>query len=260
MQSETDESNPKPLWCPLSPNERRVIGVLVEKAKTTPDAYPLSLNALRSGCNQKSNRDPQMSLEEEQIEAALDKLREKKAIAEVLGGSRVSRYRHYMKVWLGTEAEELAVVTELLLRGPQTVGELRGRAARMAKIASVQDLRPILQSLQSKGLLLSLTPEGRGQVVTHTLYPERELEIIRARFSGAGYSAPQALAEPVAHRAGHSASQILAEPVAHTPPTAQPVPSSNSGQVESLRSEVAGLREEIARLRKDVEDLWESLK
>ena len=78
MQSESDESNPKPLWCPLSPNERRIVGVLVEKAKTTPDAYPLSLNALRAGCNQKSNRDPQMSLEEEQIEAALDKLREKK--------------------------------------------------------------------------------------------------------------------------------------------------------------------------------------
>ncbi|MEX2356895.1 MAG: DUF480 domain-containing protein, partial [Pirellulaceae bacterium] len=118
-------------WRPLKENQRRVVGVLVEKAKTTPDAYPMTLNGLTTGCNQKSNRDPQMKLETFEVEDALEQLREMGAVAEVHGDGRVVKFRHYMKDWLGCEGDELAVMAELLLRGPQTVGELRGRAARM---------------------------------------------------------------------------------------------------------------------------------
>src|SRR5262249_19657021 len=149
---------------------RRVLGVLVEKAKTTPENYPLSVNALRTGCNQKSNRFPMMQLEEEQVDEALDKLREVGAVAVVQGTSRVDRVRHLAYDWLGVEKVELAVMAELLLRGSQTVGELRGRAARMEPIKDLGELRPTLDALEKKGLIVYLTPHGRGCIVTHTLY------------------------------------------------------------------------------------------
>ena len=125
-----------PAWHPLSRVNRRIVGVLVEKAKTTPDQYPLSLNALTNGCNQKSNRSPQMSLEEHQVETALENLRTQGLVAEVQGGGRVPKFRHYMKEWLGVSGVELAVMAELLLRGDQTVGDLRGRANRMTPTRS----------------------------------------------------------------------------------------------------------------------------
>src|SRR4029077_14108189 len=120
-----------PRWRALERNERRVAGVLAEKAKTTPDNYPLTLNSLINGCNQKSNRFPQMQLDESQVSDALDGLRRAGAIALVQGDSRVEKYRHLLYDWLGVDKAELAVMTELLLRGAQTLGELRSRAARM---------------------------------------------------------------------------------------------------------------------------------
>ncbi len=106
-----------PRWKPIGRVERRVLGVLVEKAKTTPDAYPLTLNSLTTGCNQKSNRDPQMNLEPDQIESSLEKLRHMSAVIEVSGGGRVPKYRHMVYEWLGVDKIEAAVMTELLLRG-----------------------------------------------------------------------------------------------------------------------------------------------
>ncbi len=88
-------------WQPLTAVQRRVVGVLVEKAKTTPDAYPLTLNALTNGCNQKSNRHPHMELASEEVERALDELREMGAVTEVQSGGRVAKYRHYLYEWLG---------------------------------------------------------------------------------------------------------------------------------------------------------------
>ena len=128
MELQPVESPSTPRWQPLEGIERRVLGVLVEKAKTTPEAYPLSLNALKSGCNQKNNRAPLMQLEESQIEEALDALRKVGAASVVQGGARIDRYRHLAYEWLGVDKVELAVMAELLLRGSQTVGELRGRA------------------------------------------------------------------------------------------------------------------------------------
>ena len=139
-----------PRWQPISKIDRRVLGVLVEKAKTTPDAYPMSINAITSAANQKNNRYPVMNLEVDDVQESLDRLRQLGAVGEVQGGGRVPRFRHYMYEWLGVDKVELAVMAELLLRGQQTEGELRGRAARMEPIADLSALRPILAALKSQ--------------------------------------------------------------------------------------------------------------
>src|SRR5574340_666923 len=179
--------SPKPRWQPLVAIDRRVAGVLVEKAKTTPDAYPLSLNALVTGCNQKSNRHPLMELEPEDVEESLDRLRGMGAVVIVQGSGRVSRYRHLLYEWLGVEKVELSVMTELLLRGAQTEGELRSRASRMDPIADLAALRAILNSLTAKRLVVALTPEGRGHVITHALYEPWELEKLRKQYASGDY-------------------------------------------------------------------------
>lgn len=226
-------------WQPLTPRQRRVLGVLVEKAKTTPDAYPLTLNALTNGCNQKSNRDPQMSLSPEDVEAALEELRAMGAVAEVQGGSRVSKYRHYVYDWLGVDKVEAAVMTELLLRGEQTLGELRGRAARMEPIADIGALRPIVESLLAKGLVLTLTPPGRGQVVTHALYRPKELEALQ-------------------HLHARQAAEAESAPPSSPAPPRTTV-SADADSLESLRREVALLRGEMDQLRDLVRQLESKL-
>ena len=115
-------------FAPLSANARRVLGVLVEKAKTTPDHYPLSISGILAGSNQKSNRSPQMQLDENDALVALDELREVGAAREIQGSGRVTKYRHAAYEWLELDNPQAAVMTELLLRGPQTVGEIRTRA------------------------------------------------------------------------------------------------------------------------------------
>ena len=167
---------PAPRWRPLNSIDRRVLGVLGEKAKTTPDTYPMSLNGVVAGCNQKSNRSPVMQLEPDQVEESLDRLRQFGAVALVEGSGRVQKYRHYLYEWLGVSKVELSVMIELLLRGPQTEGELRGRVSRMDPIDDLNALRELLTSLRSKGLVIPLTPEGRGQVFTHALFPQRDLD------------------------------------------------------------------------------------
>src|SRR3954470_2951986 len=171
-------------WQPLNLRQRRVFGVLVEKAKTTPDVYPMTINGIVSGCNQKSNREPQLNLSPDDVEQLLEELRGMGAVTEVQGSGRVAKYRHHAYEWLGVEKTELAVMTELMLRGEQTLGELRGRAARMEPIADVAALRPVIDSLIKKDLMIELTPPGRGQIVSHNLYKERELAEVKARFAG----------------------------------------------------------------------------
>ena len=246
-----------PRWKPLVAIDRRVLGVLVEKAKTTPDGYPMSVNSLRSGCNQKNNRYPLMELELEDVEESLSRLRAAGAIAEVQGGGRVARYRHYMYEWMGVEKLELAVMTELLLRGAQTEGELRGRAARMDPIPDLDALRPLLASLREKGLVVSLTPEGRGHVVTHALYEPRELEKLRAEFSA---TSPRHDTRPPDEQRSASSPQTAA-PIAAERPTARPAanpnePYASEQSVSLLRAELEKVREELAGLRKDLDDLW----
>jgi uncharacterized protein YceH (UPF0502 family) len=247
----TDSSAPEapdvPKWRPLESIERRVLGVLVEKAKTTPEAYPLSLNALRTGCNQKNNRAPLMQLEESQVEEALDDLRKAGAVSVVQGEGRIDRYRHRAYEWLGVDKVELAVMAELLLRGSQTVGELRGRAARMEPIKGLTELQPTLDSLEAKGLIQYLTPPGRGSVVTHTLYLDREMEKVRRE---AGASAPPANSEPDPRPA----------PVAQPPrPQPSPAPQSPAPQPDSFRKELDVFRQQIAALKQEVETLRNEL-
>jgi uncharacterized protein YceH (UPF0502 family) len=248
----TENTASPPKWTKLPRNQRRVLGVLVEKAKTTPDQYPLSLNAIVTGSNQKSNRSPQMNLDADNVEDALDALRESGAVGEVQGGGRVARYRHYLKEWMGVDGVELAVMAELMLRGEQSIGELRGRAARMAagQLSDVATLRPVLASLAEKKLVVALTPEGRGQIVTHTLYEDDEMERIRRQYdSGSGSIASPALRH-----------ETSAPPAAATAsPAAAPSAPASSAADSDLRGEIAALRAEVGRLRKEIEDLWESV-
>ncbi|RLS77632.1 MAG: DUF480 domain-containing protein [Planctomycetota bacterium] len=182
-----DQANqPQSRIRPLDAFERRVLGVLIEKAKTTPDQYPLSLNGLVTGCNQKSNRDPAMTLDEEQVMRAVRGLRECGAMAEVFGSGKIPRYRHLAYEWLGVEKEELAIMGELLLRGEQTEGDLRGRASRMDPIPDLETLRSHLDKLAGRGLVIWLSPPGRGRMLTHGLLPPEKLEKVRA---GLGVSA-----------------------------------------------------------------------
>src|SRR3954453_5024784 len=230
-----------PRWQPLEAIERRILGVLVEKAKTTPENYPLSLNALKSGCNQKNNRAPLTQLEEPAIEDALEKLRKIGAVVQVQGTSRVDRFRHLAYDWLGVEKVELAVMAELLLRGAQTIGELRGRAARMEPIKDLAELRPTLDSLEKKRLIQYLTPPGCGCVVTHTLYLDREMDKVR-READVMHAAAGASETPDETRPAPAASHRSPQPVA-----AQHVERNNwDEQIITLRDEVSTLKRELA--------------
>jgi len=277
-------------WKPLPAIERRVFGVLIEKGKTTPDQYPMSLNGLVAGCNQKSNRYPQMELDADQIQEALDRLRALGAVAEVQGGSRVPRYRHFAYEWLGVNKTELAVMAELLLRGTQTEGDLRGRAGRMEPIADVAALRPVLDAMKAKGLVLSLTPVGRGHTVTHKLYEPRELEKQRAEFAGqsgpeehvpmyssqaTGSSTATDSSTPLGSSSGTSAAARGVNTTAHgahaphgpiTQHSGSAPSSSNAAssareletvrqEFNSLQSEMQTLRSEVRQLKSDLSDL-----
>src|SRR5215469_17954664 len=134
----------------LAPIEARVIGCLIEKQITTPDQYPLSLNALVNACNQKSNRDPVLELEERAVQQTVDDLGRKHFVVEKSGfGSRVPKYQHrFCNTEFGPlkfTPQELAIVCELLVRGPQTPGELRTRAARMATFSDVEQVETALE-------------------------------------------------------------------------------------------------------------------
>ena len=228
--SENAESSTRK-WQPLNSRQRRVLGVLVEKAKTTPDAYPMTLNGIVTGCNQKSNREPVMELSPEDVEQVLEELRATGVVTEVQGQGRVAKYRHHAYEWLGVEGVESAVMTELLLRGEQTLGDLRARAARMGAIPDQAALKQIVDSLLAKGLMIELTPPGRGQIVSHNLYKERELTELKAQYAGgAGVS-------------------FAKEPV---PAGETPAPRVTRDMFSELELEVAQLRAEVSKLRAQV--------
>jgi uncharacterized protein YceH (UPF0502 family) len=242
---------PQHRWQPLSAIDRRVVGVLAEKAKTTPDIYPMSVNAICTGSNQKSNRAPLMQLELDQIEESLERLRQVGAIGMVEGYGRVQKYRHYLYEWLGVDKVELAVMTELLLRGDQTIGELRGRAARMEPIADLGALRPILDSLKAKGLVVALTPEGRGQVVSHGLYKARELEALQARYEGVGSQEVAGEEEPgILPPVHHAPAPVSAAPIRATAPV-----GDSHGLLAAASREIADLRNQVAQLRADFDEM-----
>ena len=147
---------------PINDVEARILGALIEKELTTPEYYPLTLNSLTNACNQKSNRDPVMQLEDEEVVRGLDKLR-MKGFARLSGeGGRVPKYCHSLGEKLAPP--ELAVLAELLLRGPQTLGELRTRSDRMSAFADTAAVEEVLADLQKYELqLATLLPRQPGQ-------------------------------------------------------------------------------------------------
>ncbi|HTU18184.1 MAG TPA: YceH family protein [Gemmataceae bacterium] len=222
-------------WPILDMRERRVLGVLVEKAKTTPDTYPLSINALTTGCNQKSNREPILNLTDLEVEDTLARC-QKKGLAIKITGGRVVRWKHNLYDAWHVDKVDLAVLGELLLRGPQTEGELRSRAGRMEPIDDLDALRNALRPLVERKLVVYLTPEERrGAMLTHGFHEPKELERLRSR--------------------------IATEPV-ESPPLVVPSPASaaKDERLSELESGLNEARQEIAALRQTMAGLQEELR
>ncbi|MFM7183507.1 MAG: DUF480 domain-containing protein [Planctomycetota bacterium] len=251
---------------PLDAFERRVLGVLIEKAKTTPDAYPLTLNGVVVGCNQKSNRDPLMTVDEEQVTRALEGLRKCGAAAEVFGSGKTPRYRHLAYEWLSVGPEELAILGELLLRGEQTEGDLRGRASRMDPIPDLDALRTHLDRLADRGLVVWLSPPGRGRMLTHGLLPEEKLEKVRRELGIAGATMPAAATSPPSQP---HPTPVTAEPDEEQreapdnrppAPAVTPAASAPTGLTTAdLERQIAALEAEVAALRARLEALETAL-
>jgi uncharacterized protein YceH (UPF0502 family) len=149
----------------LSPIETRVLGALLEKERTTPEYYPLSLNGLVVACNQTTNRDPIVSYDDLIVEQSLDRLREKKlAMLVHTAGARVPKYRHTLLDHYNLDAHEVALLCVLMLRGPQTPGELRSRTERMCGAMSLPEIEKYLEELTSGGdPLVRVIPARAGQ-------------------------------------------------------------------------------------------------
>ena len=226
----------------MTAKQRRVLGTLMEKSKTTPDVYPMSYAGLTTGCNQKSNRAPITNYTSEQIETIVDELRALGAAAMIQGSGRVTKVRHYAYHWLGLEKVEAAIMTELLLRGEQTLGELRTRAARMEPINDLDELKRLVDGLVSKNLIVELTPPGRGQIVTHNLYPEWELAAV-VKSVAAGLSSGLA--------GGDTTEDSDDAQSVHTRFDSRANPSGGS----QLATEVQALKETVAMLSQRLERL-----
>jgi uncharacterized protein len=145
------------------PAELRVLGCLIEKQRTTPDAYPLSLNALRAACNQTTNRDPVVEYDEETVRSALSRLEQRRWVRLASGrGSRAAKFRHLLDDALGVGEPELALLAVLMLRGAQTAGELKARAERLHPFPSLTDVHETLDRMIQRELAVRL-PRGPGQ-------------------------------------------------------------------------------------------------
>lgn len=217
----------------LSPLEARIIGSLIEKAITTPDQYPLSLNALTNACNQKSNRDPVLDLAERTVQETLDGLIRKHLVMERSGfGSRVPKYQHrFCNTGFGSlefTPVETAILCELLLRGPQTPGELRTRASRMApQVGDVSEIESALNALAARQegpfvVRLPREPNRRDSRYAHLL-------------SGT--------------------PDISDYPVADDEPESPQAASSGSAPRSSLQDRVQQLEQDVAALRREIEEL-----
>jgi len=207
----------------LSPLEARVLGVLVEKERTVPDTYPLSLNALTAGCNQKNNRDPLMAASEAEVQAAVDRLRPLSLVIES-SGSRVMRYSQNVQRVLKVPSEAVALLATLWLRGPQTAAELRSASERLHRFADVSSVEGYLEELATR-------PAEQGGPLA-TLLPRRP-GMREQRWA-------HLLSGPVAEDPGH-------------PPA--PVEAAGADEVARLRDEVRRLSEEVAALKQLVQRL-----
>ena len=211
----------------LSLIEARVLACLIEKSIATPEYYPLTLNALAAACNQKSNRDPVMQVSEEDLVRALDTLRDRKlAWSVTLAGSRVPKYRHSMHDIYPLTPPQLAVLCELMLRGPQTLGELRARAGRLCPLPGPDDTQAAMQALMSwsGAPLAAVAPRRIGQ---------RE-----ERYTHLLCGAPPAEPAPAASVAEPARLAVMAE----------------NERLAALETKVTALDDELARLKAQFAD------
>jgi uncharacterized protein len=236
-------------WPVLNMNERRVFGVLVEKSKTTPDTYPMSINALMTGCNQKTNRDPILDLSDVDVQDTLASAQKKGLTIRVTGSGRVERWKHAMYDVLKVGKVEAALLTELLLRGPQTEGELRGRASRMEPIEDLDTLRALLKPLAERRLVVYLTAQGRrGTVLTHGFHAPDELERLRARHAGQALDDDEPRPAPLPR-----------EVPAPVRPDLEPRLAAAQAEIAALRQTVASLQADLGKVTEEVRALKAAL-
>jgi hypothetical protein len=237
----------------LNVAERRVLGVLIEKGLSTPEQYPLTLNSLVLGCNQKSCRDPMTSLGEDDVLRAVDSLRSKQLVTVVrAAGSRADRYKHRAADTLKIEGKEAAVVAELLLRGPQSDGELRAHASRLVPIPGLPELAVVIEKLRQREepFVVRLGGEGRrrGIKYAHTFYTDNERpreedfeEVEDAAAAGPAHPAAPPPAVAVSPPLGSAASRA---PLGPSPLSG----GASNGAVEELRRELTLLKERVEEL------------
>ncbi|MBV8488273.1 MAG: DUF480 domain-containing protein [Planctomycetaceae bacterium] len=262
-QSERTTSEPGAAWVPLGSRERRVVGVLAEKGKTTPENYPLTIAALVAGCNQKSNRDPITNYDPDDVEETLQSLRKKGAAILVEAGGRVPRWRHTLYEWLKVSKAELAVLIELLLRGPQTEGELRARVSRMEPLPDLAALEALLEAMVPRGLVVYLSPPGqkRGVVVTHGLFPPEELEKVRQAFasSASGGSDEEAPSRVSSSRDAPASASLASTLPASALPSAVALAPAWAAEIAAVRTEIDELRQTVSALAAEIQSLKASL-
>lgn len=189
----------------LTPIEARVLGTLMEKARTVPDSYPLSLNALVAGCNQKTSREPLMEVSDDEARAAIGSLKAQSLVFEA-SSSRVPRFEHNFQRAAGVSEAQAVVMGLLMLRGPQTAAELRTNSERWYKFADLAALDNVLQELQQRGddggqtMLQKLprAPGAREQRWVHVLCGEPDLDALAASAPAAGSEASDLLARVTA--------------------------------------------------------------
>jgi hypothetical protein len=213
---------------PLSPLEARVLGVLIEKALATPDYYPLTLNALVQGCNQKTSRNPVMEVDEGQAQTALDSLKHQHLVVESYGASgRVMRYAHNLPKVLGVGQQVSALLAVLMLRGPLTPGELRTACDRLYRFADISSVEAFLDEMAGRpaGALVAKLPRQPGS------REHRWAQLLNGPVEAEGSDAPGA-----AHPDGIGA-----------------------GELAAVKSQLAHLREEVGQLRTMVERLYKEL-
>lgn len=199
----------------LTAEEVRVLGVLIEKDMATPEYYPLSLNALTTGCNQKTNRDPMVNYDESAVQSVLESLKAKQLIL-VHSGSRVTKYGHRASEILNVNNRELAVICVLLLRGAQTLNEIRTRTQSLHEFDDLQSVEAVLRRLEDRGM---------------AAFIERQAGMREPRWTHLF------LGEPLA-------------PVPHAESAAAPPHSPLADRVARLEAELAELRQEFAEFRR----------
>jgi uncharacterized protein YceH (UPF0502 family) len=231
----------------LSKGQRRVLGTLLEKAFTTPEVYPLTVKALTAGCNQKSNRHPLTEYSEDDVLDVLDQLRKMGLVAVVhTETGRTERFRHYMRKRFTLSEPQLAVLTELLLRGRQSVGDLRARASRMVPIESLEELREALRGLlDQKYLQASAALERRGVEVDHNFYPSSENKKV-------AWDATSEEPEEGQGRASLAPSNVARESHSPAPPS---IPRGQAAAPQAGSAELARMRDEHTELRARIDSL-----